>query len=282
MAVVLKGAPAAGSLTEALIPRVRALKTRGIAPCLAILRVGSRADDLAYERGALKRCEKVGLSVRQYVLPPEVTQDILLEVISEINADSSIHGCLMFRPLPKSLDEKAVCDALDPKKDIDGITIGSMAKIYSGAGEGYAPCTAQSCMELLQYYGISPSGKRGVVIGRSLVTGRPAAMLLTAADATVTICHTKTRALPELVHEADIVVIATGDAEFFGPDYFRPGQIVLDVGINWSEKKQKLVGDVDYDAVAPIVAAISPVPAGVGSLTTAVLCKHVIEAAEKA
>ena len=188
----------------------------------------------------------------------------------------------MFRPLPKMLDENTACDALDPKKDIDGITIGSMGKVYSGAGEGHAPCTAQSCMELLQFYGIDPSGKRATVIGRSLVTGRPIAMLLTAADATVTLCHTKTRNLPKIVRDADLVVIATGNAELFDSEYFRPGQIVLDVGINWSEEKQKLVGDVDFDTVSKIVSAISPVPAGIGSVTTAVLCKHVIEAAENA
>ena len=282
MTELLTGVPVASSLTEKLIPRAEFLKQHGIVPCLAILRVGSRADDMAYERGAIKRCEKVGIAVRLFTLPPDVSQDILMETIEEINADPSIHGCLMFRPLPKMLDENTACDALDPKKDIDGITIGSMGKVYSGAGEGHAPCTAQSCMELLQFYGIDPSGKRATVIGRSLVTGRPIAMLLTAADATVTLCHTKTRNLPKIVRDADLVVIATGNAELFDSEYFRPGQIVLDVGINWSEEKQKLVGDVDFDTVSKIVSAISPVPAGIGSVTTAVLCKHVIEAAENA
>ena len=281
MAEVLKGAPAAAAITEDLVSRAAALKAKGCIPCLAILRVGERADDLAYERGALKRCEKVGVAVKQFILPVDADQSTLMEAIETINGDPEIHGCLMFRPLPKHLDEKAACAALAPEKDVDGITVGSMAWIYSGIGSGYAPCTAQSCIELLRYYGIDPAGKRAAVIGRSLVIGRPVAMLLMAANATVTICHTKTRSLSEITRSADIVVVAIGKAEAIGPEYFRAGQTVLDVGINWSEAKQKLVGDVDHEAVEPIVAAISPVPAGVGSVTTAVLCKHVLEAAEK-
>lgn len=282
MAEIWKGAPVSASLTDELITRANTLKSRGVVPCLAILRVGERADDLAYERGALKRCEKIGVDARQFTLPADTTQKALMATITEINDDEKIHGCLMFRPLPKSLDEKAACAALDPKKDIDGITIGSLAKIYAGTGEGYAPCTAQSCMELLNHYGVDVTGKRIAVIGRSLVIGRPVAMLLLAANGTVTLCHSRTRNMPDIVREADIVVVAVGKAESIGAEYFHRGQIVLDVGINWSEAKQKLVGDVDYDHVVPIVDAITPVPAGVGSVTTAVLCKHVIEAAETA
>lgn len=282
MAEIWKGAPVSASLTDELITRANTLKSRGVVPCLAILRVGERADDLAYERGALKRCEKIGVDARQFTLPADTTQKALMATITEINDDEKIHGCLMFRPLPKSLDEKAACAALDPKKDIDGITIGSLAKIYAGTGEGYAPCTAQSCMELLNHYGVDVTGKRIAVIGRSLVIGRPVAMLLLAANGTVTLCHSRTRNMTDIVREADIVVVAVGKAESIGAEYFHRGQIVLDVGINWSEAKQKLVGDVDYDHVVPIVDAITPVPAGVGSVTTAVLCKHVIEAAETA
>ena len=282
MAEIWKGAPVSAALTDELITRAETLKSRGVVPCLAILRVGERADDLAYERGALKRCEKIGVDARQFTLPADTTQKALMATITEINDDEKIHGCLMFRPLPKSLDEKAACAALDPKKDIDGITIGSLAKIYAGTGEGYAPCTAQSCMELLNHYGVDVTGKRIAVIGRSLVIGRPVAMLLLAANGTVTLCHSRTRNMPDIVREADIVVVAVGKAESIGAEYFHRGQIVLDVGINWSEAKQKLVGDVDYDHVVPIVDAITPVPAGVGSVTTAVLCKHVIEAAETA
>ena len=281
MAELLKGGPAAAALTEKLILRAEALRQKGSVPCLAVLRIGERPDDLAYERAALQRCEKVGIAVRHFVLPADVSQDRLLGAISEINNDDRIHGCLMFRPLPKSLDEQAACAALSPLKDIDGVTPASMAMIYAGLGEGYPPCTARSCMELLKHYGIDPSGKRAVVIGRSLVIGRPVAALLLAADATVTVCHTRTRDLPAVVREADIVIAAVGRPEALGAEYFRAGQTVLDIGINWSDAKRKLVGDVDFDAVEPIVSAISPVPAGVGSVTTAVLCTHVIEAAEK-
>ena len=280
MAEILKGAPAAASITEDLIARAEALKAGGMVPCLAILRVGERADDLAYERGALKRCEKVGIAVRQFILPADTDQDALMRAIGDINGDPAIHGCLMFRPLPKHLDEKAACAALAPAKDVDGISVGSMARVFSGMGFGFAPCTAQSCLEILRHYGVDPAGKRAAVIGRSLVIGRPVAMLLMSANATVTVCHTKTRNMPEIIREADIVVVAAGKAEAIGAEYFRAGQTVLDVGINWSEAKQKLVGDVDFEVVEPIVAAISPVPAGVGAVTTAVLCKHVIEAAE--
>lgn len=281
MAKLLKGAPVAAALTGELIPRAEALKRSGITPCLAILRVGERTDDLAYERGALKRCESVGIAVRRFVLPGTATQSCLMDTVEEISQDDSIHGCLLFRPLPKTLDEESACAALAPRKDADGITPASMAGIYSGFDIGYAPCTAQACMELLRYYGIEAAGKHAAVIGRSLVIGRPVAQLLMAADATVTVCHTKTRNLPELVREADLVVAATGRAEAIGPECFREGQVVLDVGINWSEARQKLVGDVDFESVEPLVAAISPVPNGVGSVTAAVLCKHVIESAER-
>ena len=282
MAENLKGAPVAAAITEDLVLRTEKLKEKGIVPCLAILRVGERESDLSYERGALKRCEKTGIAVKQFILPEDTTQEELMAAISEMNRDRAIHGCLMLRPLPKTLDEKAACAALDPKKDVDGITAGSMAMIYSGNGAGFAPCTAQSCMEMLHYYGVDVSGRRAAVIGRSLVIGRPAAMLLMQENATVTICHTRTRNMPEIVREAEIVIVAAGKAEAIGAGYFREGQTVLDVGINWSEEKQKLVGDVDFAAAEPVVRAISPVPGGVGSVTTAVLCKHVIEAAEQA
>ena len=282
MAENLKGAPVAAAITEDLVLRTEKLKEKGIVPCLAILRVGERESDLSYERGALKRCEKTGIAVKQFILPEDTTQEDLMAAISEMNRDRAIHGCLMLRPLPKTLDEKAACAALDPKKDVDGITAGSMAMIYSGNGAGFAPCTAQSCMEMLHYYGVDVSGRRAAVIGRSLVIGRPAAMLLMQENATVTICHTRTRNMPEIVREAEIVIVAAGKAEAIGAESFREGQTVLDVGINWSEEKQKLVGDVDFAAAEPVVRAISPVPGGVGSVTTAVLCKHVIEAAEQA
>lgn len=281
MAEILKGAPAAAALDENTIALVEELKSKGVHPTLAILRVGEDDGALSYERGALKRCDKVGVAVKQVILPADVSQDELMSNIEMLNKDDSVHGVLMFRPLPKTLDEAAACAALDPKKDVDGITAGSSARIYSGAGDGFPPCTAQSCMEILKHYGVDPAGKRAVVIGRSLVIGRPVSMLLMAANATVTMCHTKTVNMPEITRTADIVVVAAGKAEAITADYFSEGQTVIDVGINWSEKKNKLVGDVDFENVEPVVSAITPVPAGVGSVTTAVLVSHVAEAAAR-
>ena len=281
MAEILKGAPVANAITEQLIVRAGALKARGIEPTLAIVRVGERGDDLAYERGAVKRCEKVGITVRHYVLDAAASQAELLAVIDEINRDAAIHGCLMFRPLPKHIDERAVCEALDVNKDVDCMTSLSLSGVFTGSGVGFAPCTAQSVIELLEHYGIELAGKRAAVIGRSLVIGKPVSMLLQERNATVTMCHTKTVDMPKICREADVLVAAAGHAETVTPEFTNPGQVVVDVGIN-AAPDGKLVGDVDFDAVAPLVAAITPVPAGVGSVTTAVLCKHVIEAAEKA
>ena len=281
MAKILRGAPVAEAMTEALKPRAEALRARGVAAKLAILRVGERADDMSYEQAAVKRCAAVGIEVESVALPLSVTQSELTAAIERLNNDAGVHGVLMFLPLPKTLDEKAACAALKPSKDVDGITAGSLAKVYSGSGEGYSPCTAQSVMELLRYYGVDVSGKRAAVIGRSLVIGRPVSMLLMAANATVTICQSGTVDLPSVTREADIVVAALGRGESIGAEYFSPGQTVIDVGVNYSEAKRKLVGDVDFEGAERRVKAISPIPGGVGSVTAAVLCAHVLEAAEK-
>jgi methylenetetrahydrofolate dehydrogenase (NADP+) / methenyltetrahydrofolate cyclohydrolase len=277
----LKGAPVAAALDEKTKIKVLALEQKGICPCLAILRVGERPDDMAYERAAVKRCEKVGVQVRRIILPEDVSQAELISEIEKLNADSGVHGVLMFRPLPKPLDEKAACLALDPRKDIDGITVGSMSRVFSGSGDGFSPCTAQSVMEILNYYGVEISGKRATVIGRSLVIGRPAAMLLMAANATVTICHSKTEDMPSVVRDADIVVAAIGKGEAIGAEHLRAGQTVIDVGMNWSEEKQKFVGDVRLDEAEQTVRAVTPVPGGVGSVTTSVLVSHVVEVADR-
>ena len=280
MAEILKGAPVAAAITEELIRRADALKAKGVEPCLAILRVGERADDLAYERGALKRCEKVGVRAVSIVLPADCTQDALLDAIARINADDAIHGCLMFRPLPKHLNEQAACEALLPCKDVDSMTAASLRTVFTGRGEGFAPCTAQSCIELLDHYGYDPAGKRVVVIGRSLVIGKPVSMMLQTRNATVTMCHTKTVDMPHICREAEILVVAAGKAGVVDETFTNPGQVVIDVGIN-AAPDGGICGDVQFTAVEPRVKAISPVPSGVGSVTTAVLCKHVIEAAER-
>lgn len=281
MAELLKGKPVADALDDATKKRAEALKEKGITPTLAILRVGERPDDLSYERGATKRCEKDGVAVVNKVLPDDCSQEDLMEAIKKLNEDDSVHGILMFRPLPKSLDEKAACDAILPKKDVDGITKGSMAYIYSGMGEGFAPCTSQAVMEILGHYGIDPKGKKATVVGRSLVIGKPVSMLLMNANATVTVCHSKTIDMLKVTQNADIVIAALGRAEMLGAEYFTKGQTVIDVGINYSQEKQKLVGDVKSDEAENVVSNLTPVPGGVGSVTTAVLVSHVVEAAEK-
>ena len=210
MAELWKGAPAAAALTEQLIPRAQALRERGIVPTLAIIRVGERPEDLSYERGAMKRCEKVGIAVRQFLLTAVSSQADLMDVIEEVNRDQSIHGCLLFRPLPRHMDEQAACAALDPAKDVDGITPGSLAAVFAGSGAGYPPCTAQACLELLDHYGYELKGKRAVVVGRSLVIGKPASMLLLGRHATVTICHTRTADLPAECRRADVLIAAAG------------------------------------------------------------------------
>ena len=281
MAQLWKGAPVAAALTEELSQRAQALVAKGITPTLAIVRVGERPEDLSYERGALKRCEKVGIAVRQYLLTAASSQTDLMEVIEEINRDDSIHGCLLFRPLPKHMDEAAICAALSPAKDVDGITAGSLAAVFSGSGVGYPPCTAQACLEILDHYGYELKGKRAVVVGRSLVIGKPVSMLLLGRHATVTICHTRTADLPAECRRADVLVAAAGKAGAVSAQCLAPGQVVLDVGINVDENGN-LVGDVDFAAAENTVEAITPVPGGVGAVTTSVLARHVIEAAEKA
>ena len=281
MAVVLSGKDVAAALNEKLKTETADLKAAGVEPTLAILRVGERDDDLSYERGATKRAESVGVAVKNVVLPADCAQEELETAFKGINEDDSVHGILMFRPLPEQLDDKPIVAAMDPAKDIDGITIGSAAGVYMNSGMGFAPCTAQACMEILDYYDIDPRGKRAAVIGRSLVIGRPVGMMLMHKNATVTICHTKTVDMPSVTREADIVIVAAGRMETIGAEYFSEGQTVIDVGIGWNEEKQKLCGDVIFEEAEPIVARITPVPGGVGSVTTSVLISHVIDSAKK-
>ena len=280
MADILKGAPVADSITEELIVRTNTLRQKGVIPCLAILRVGARADDLSYERGAMKRCEKIGIRVVSIVLDASCTQQELLNAIRRINADGAIHGCLMFRPLPRHLDEQEACEALIPRKDIDSMTAASLRTVFTGRGIGFAPCTAQSVIELLDHYGYDPEGKRVVVIGRSLVIGKPVSMMLQTRNATVTMCHTRTVDMPSICRDAEILVVAAGHAGVVDQTFTNPDQVIIDVGIN-ALPDGRICGDVQFDAVSPYVRAISPVPSGVGSVTTAVLAKHVIEAAER-
>ena len=280
MSVILKGAPVVAAMNESNAARCAALREKGVVPTLAVVRVGAREDDLSYEKGVMARCAKVGVEVKQFLLPADAAQEELLGVIACINADPSIHGCLLFRPLPRQFDDRTVRAALAPEKDIDGITDGSLAGVFTNTALGYPPCTAQACLEILRFYGIPLSGRRAVVVGRSLVVGKPAAMMLDRENATVTLCNSRTQNLPEVCREADIVVVAMGKAGAVGAEHLREGQVVVDVGIHVNEEG-KLCGDVRFGEAEPLVEAITPVPGGVGTVTTSVLVSHVVEAAEK-
>ena len=282
MAELLKGAPVAGAITRRNKEVVEELKSKGINPTLAIIRLGENASDLAYESGALKRAEKTGVQVKQFVFPEDMKEKDLIKEIKKINADDSIHGVLMFRPLPEHIDEKAVCETLAPEKDMDGITSGSMAGVFMDTELGYPPCTAEAVMELLDYYDVPLKGSKVTVFGRSLVIGKPVAMMLMRRHATITVCHSRTAIddFRDAGHNADVVVSALGRAKMIGSEVLGSGQTIIDVGINLDEN-DNICGDVSFDEVEADAAAITPVPGGVGSVTTAVLMKHVIQAASR-
>ena len=280
MAELLKGAPVASALNGKTRGEAAALREKGIIPTLALVRVGENDADTAYERGAMKRCAAVGVETRSVILPEDVSESRLLEVIAELNTDKTVHGVLIFRPLPGHISDAKVRAALAPEKDVDGITDGSLAGVFTGSGRGFCPCTAQSCAEILDYYGVDCTGMRAVVMGRSLVIGKPVAQLLLARNATVTVCHTRTRELSAETRRADIIVTAVGHLNSLTSDMVGPGQVVIDVGIN-TNAEGKLVGDVDFEAVEPVVSSITPVPGGVGSVTTAVLAAHTVKAARR-
>lgn len=281
MSVLLKGAPVASAINEKMKEDVVVLREKSVVPTLAIVRVGERPDDLSYERGAMKRCASVGVEVRNIVFPEDVSKEEFYAGIDKLNKDDSVHGILVFRPVPKHLDNERVRNAIVTEKDVDGCTDGSLAGVFTASELGFTPCTAQAVMEVLDYYGVDCTGKEAAVVGRSLVVGRPLAMLLMHKNATVTVCHTRTKDVAKHTKEADILVVCSGQMESFGSEYVRPGQTVLDVGISWNEEKQKLCGDVKFDEVSPIVDAITPVPGGIGSVTTSVLVSHVVESAKR-
>ena len=290
MAKRLLGKEVNEAIVANLLERTNALREKGIVPTLGILRVGANPSDLSYEKGATTKGEQVGVDVKKFELPEDATKEQVLAMIDQLNADASIHGVLMFRPLPKHLknDQNEICNRLDPKKDVDCMTHLSNAGVFEDRKDlGYAPCTPAACMEILDHYGIDCKGKNAVVIGRSLVVGKPAAMMLMSKNATVTICHTKTVNTAEVCKNADIIISAAGVLKSLTADYVRPGQVVIDVSMNWDAEKITtkgkggMSGDAIFDEVEPIVDAITPVPGGVGAVTTSVLMKHVVEAAEK-
>ena len=272
----LGGKEVADKIVEEIKVKVEELKGKGIDPKLAILRVGAREDDLAYERGVLKRFESAGVEVEVTALDADISQEELDKTFDGINNDPKVHGILVFRPLPKGLSDEHMRRTIDPGKDSDFMDIRNMENVLAGVPDSAAPCTAEAVMALIKHYGIETKGKKVTVVGRSLVIGKPAALLLTTANATVTVCHTKTVNIEEECRKADIIVACCGVAKMITEKFVKPGQIVIDVGMNVDEEG-KLCGDVDYEKVSEIADAVTPVPGGVGSITTAILLKHVVD-----
>ena len=280
MTQIFSGKEVAAQVSSQLADQVLALKAENIFPKLAIVRIGERLSDVRYERGALNRCAKLGIEVQVHALPEQATQKELMDVIHTINGDNSVHGCLLLRPFPKGFDDAYIRGSLAPEKDVDGITDASLAGLVTGTPTGFSPCTAAACMAVLDHYHIPVEGKNVVIIGASLVIGRPVAMEFLKREATVTICHIKTKDVGLYTRTADIIVAAAGHRNLITADMVKPGQVILDVGIN-PAPGGGLCGDVDFANVAPLIDGITPVPGGIGSVTTSILAQHVVQSAAK-
>lgn len=273
---VLKGADVVAAINQSVKDE---LMTMSYIPRLAIIRVGERPDDISYERGATKRMETVGLRCTSYYYPEDITDEEFKKEFMSINEDDDIDAILLLRPLPKHIKESDIEKMINPVKDVDGISPVNMAKIYSGDKTGFAPCTPTAVIEMLDYAGIDMTGKRVAIVGRSLVVGKPLAMLMLGRNATVTICHTKTVDMKGTCRNAEIVVAAAGKAGMLDRKYIGEGAVVVDVGINMDENF-KLCGDVDFEDITDVAKMATPVPGGVGTVTTSVLAKHVVAAAK--
>lgn len=273
---LLKGAPVSATIREWAAEEIKQLQ--GSVPKLAIIRVGEKPDDMSYERSAVKKMEAFGLRVQIFVFPKDISDEEFKEAFQKINKDQDVAGILLLRPLPGQIKEKEIEAMIDPKKDLDGISPVNIAKVFSGDSSGFAPCTAEAVIEILKANNISIEGKRAAVIGRSMVIGKPLSMLLLKENATVTICHTRTKELPEICRQAEILVAAAGKAGMVEESWVSDGAVVIDVGINVDENG-KLCGDVDQASMESRNLLLTPVPGGVGAVTTAVLAKHLIQAA---
>ena len=272
---ILKGKPVADSMQAALSEKAHELRKKGIIPKLCIIRVGERSDDIAYETGAVKKMTATGIEADRVILNASCTQEELEEVMTEKNSDEEVHGILMLRPLPAHLDEKKITQMISPEKDVDCMNPATLAGIFEPSEGFKTPCTPQAVIEMLRYYDIEMTGKKVAVLGRSSVIGKPVALLLLNENATVTICHSKTADLRETVREADIVISAMGRAKMIDGSYIREGATLIDVGIN-TDEDGKLCGDADFESAEKVAGAISPVPGGVGSVTTTILAKNLL------
>ena len=275
----LRGAPVAAAITETCKEKIAELKSKGITPTLAIVRVGARSDDESYERGAEKRFANAGAEIRKHILPEDVSQEELESLITELSDDKSIHGILLFRPLPKHLDESRIKRLISMDKDVDGMSYEGLGGLMASKDDTLAPFTPRAVIELLDFYGIDLAGKRVTLIGRSAVVGLPLAVMLIKRSATVTVCHTKTREIAKECAGADIIIAAAGKAKMVGAEYISEGQILIDVGINFEDGK--MCGDIDYEAALAKAEAATPVPGGIGAVTTSVLLKQTVDSAKK-
>jgi len=289
MAKLLRGKEVAEVMNRESEARIETLREKDVQPRLMLIRCGENPSDLAYENSIVKAAS-IGVQIERVVLPGDISAEKLIAELEKVNADVSIHGCLLLRPLPAHLraQQQEICNHLAASKDVDGMTDLSLAGVFTGKPLGFAPCTARACMEMLHHYGIACGGKNAVAIGRSLVVGKPVAMMLTEENATVTLCHSKTENKAEILRRADIVVSCAGVPGSLTGDLVRPGQVIVDVSMNWDAHKPNakggmgaMAGDAVFEEVEPIVEAITPVPGGVGTVTTAVLMRHVVEAAER-
>lgn len=276
---IIKGAQVAEAVSAETLKRAEALRLNGIEPCLAVIRVGEDGSQLAYERGALKRMDKCGINCRVCAFDENISQEDFENEFKKINDDNSVHGILLLQPLPKTLSVEPIKDIINPLKDVDAVSPVNMYKILANDKTGYAPCTAEGVMEILDWMGTDLKGKKCKVIGRSMIVGKPLGLLLLARDATVTYCHSKTIELAKETKDADVLIAAAGSAKLVGADFVNENMTVIDVGVNVDENGN-MCGDVDFEAVEPIVANITPVPGGTGAVTTSVLAKHVVKAAE--
>lgn len=278
--MIIKGKPVADEITDNLIKDVENLKENGIIPKLAIVRVGENADDISYERGVIKRNTKIGIEIKQIILEDDISENEYVNIITDLNNDESINAILCLRPLPKTINESKIKYIINEEKDVDCFNPINSSKLFEGDLDGYYPCTPEAVMKILKYYNVDLIGKKAVVIGRSMIVGKPVSMMLLKENATVTICHSKTKNLIDEVKNADIVIAAIGKAKVINDSYIKKDAVVIDVGINVDENGN-LCGDVDTDSVADIASMITPVPGGVGSVTTSVLAEHVVRACKK-
>lgn len=276
--IILKGAEVSARIKDEVSRTAKELG--GAVPRLAIVRVGEKPDDISYEKGAKKKMENFGLAWESFVFPGDISHEEFRKEFQKINENSQIDGILLLRPLPRQINEKEIEGLIDPAKDLDGISPENIAKVFAGDDTGFAPCTAEAVIQVLKANQIPITGKRVAIVGRSMVVGKPLAMLFVKENATVTICHTKTEDLKGTCRNAQILVAAAGKAKMLDQSYVGDGAAVIDVGINVDENG-KLCGDVDFDSIQETASMATPVPGGVGAVTTAVLALHLVQAAAR-